>query len=166
MGMAHSCCPYHLSSVAMAFLPEFFTYSLSVQICCCTASCPWIQSMASCHIKWTKLLGVQYGKNGKHLFILAKKQNRNEYAKCLLFQLFSRLFHTGFAVPLMQFWMRVVLGARIRGKGNLRGLRGALTVCNHVHFLDSVMVSLALFPRKAVFPTFAKNVKPLKILFL
>lgn len=92
---------------------------------------------------------------------LSEKQNKNEYVKGCLFKLFSRLFHTGFAIPLMQFWMRVVLGARIRGKRNLRGIRGAVTVCNHVHFLDSVMVSLALFPRKATFPTFPKNVKSL-----
>ncbi|NLY17533.1 MAG: glycosyltransferase [Clostridiaceae bacterium] len=92
---------------------------------------------------------------------LSKKQNKNEYAKGLLFQLFSRLFYMGFAIPLMQFWMRVVLGAKIKGKSNLRGLHGAVTVCNHVHFLDSVIVSLALFPRKATFPTFAKNVKSL-----
>ena len=34
---------------------------------------------------------------------ISGKQNRNEYAKGLLFKLFSRLFHAGFAVPLMQF---------------------------------------------------------------
>ncbi len=92
---------------------------------------------------------------------LSRKQDKNEYARGLLFKLFSRLFHSGFAVPLMQFWMRVVLGARIRGKRNLRGLRGAVTVCNHVHYLDSVLVSLALFPRKATFPTFPRNVRTL-----
>jgi len=90
---------------------------------------------------------------------LPGKQNRNEYAKGLLFKLFSRLFFSGFAIPLMQFWMRVVLGARIRGKRNLKGLRSAVTVCNHVHYLDSVLVALALFPRKATYPTFPKNVK-------
>lgn len=92
---------------------------------------------------------------------LSEKRNKNKYAKGLLFKLFSRLFYTGFAIPLMQFWMRIVLGARIRGKRNLRGLRSAVTVCNHVHFLDSVMVALALFPRKATFPTFVKNVESL-----
>ncbi|HHU49619.1 MAG: 1-acyl-sn-glycerol-3-phosphate acyltransferase [Caldicoprobacterales bacterium] len=92
---------------------------------------------------------------------LSNKQNKNEYAKGSMFKLFSRLFYTGFAIPLMQFWMRVVLGAKIRGKRNLKGLRSAVTVCNHVHFLDSVLVGLALFPRKATFPTFTKNVKSL-----
>ena len=36
-----------------------------------------------------------------------------------------------------------------------------MTVCNHVHFLDSVLVGLAVFPRKATFPTFVKNVRTL-----
>ncbi|HHW30786.1 MAG TPA: glycosyltransferase [Clostridiaceae bacterium] len=92
---------------------------------------------------------------------LSGKRDKNEYAKGLLFKLFSRLFYTCFAIPLMKFWMHVVLGARIRGKENLKGLRSAVTVCNHVHFLDSVMVALALFPRKATFPTFTKNIKSL-----
>jgi len=43
----------------------------------------------------------------------------------------------------------------------LRGLKGALTVCNHVHMLDSALVALALFPRKVVFPTLPQNVESL-----
>lgn len=97
----------------------------------------------------------------ERMYLSLSNQNKSDFAKGCMFRLLSRLFYTGFAVPLMQFWMRVVLGARIRGKKNLKGVRSAVTVCNHVHFLDSVLVGLAVFPRKATFPTFVKNVRTL-----
>jgi|LFRM01.1.fsa_nt_gb 1-acyl-sn-glycerol-3-phosphate acyltransferase len=100
-------------------------------------------------------------KRMERMYLSLSNQNKSDFAKGCMFRLLSRLFYTGFAVPLMQFWMRVVLGARIRGKKNLKGVRSAVTVCNHVHFLDSVLVGLAVFPRKATFPTFVKNVRTL-----
>lgn len=78
-----------------------------------------------------------------------------------LFNTCSRLFYTAFAVPVLYIWMRAVLGARIRGAGNYRRLRGALTVCNHVHGLDSVLVALSLFPRQAVFTSLPANMNSL-----
>ena len=54
-------------------------------------------------------------------------------------------------------WTRIVLGVKVVGKKRLRNLNGAITVCNHVHLLDSALVGLALFPRKLVFPTLDKN---------
>jgi 1-acyl-sn-glycerol-3-phosphate acyltransferase len=47
----------------------------------------------------------------------------------------------------------------VRGGRHLRGLKGALTVCNHVHLLDCALVGLALFPRKLVFPTLPENLQ-------
>ncbi|WP_030435855.1 glycosyltransferase [Actinoplanes subtropicus] len=67
-----------------------------------------------------------------------------------LYRMLATFFYYGVAVPLLFLWTRVVLGVRSEGKSRLpRG--GALTVCNHVHLLDSVLVALAMFPRRVVF---------------
>ena len=67
-----------------------------------------------------------------------------------LYRALSTFFYYAVAVPLLFVWTRVVLGVRSEGKSRLpRG--GALTVCNHVHPLDSVLVALAMFPRRVVF---------------
>jgi len=73
-----------------------------------------------------------------------------------LYRMLSTFFYYGVAVPLLFVWTRVVLGVRSEGKSRLpRG--GALTVCNHVHLLDSVLVALAMFPRRVVFTAAAFN---------
>ncbi|MFF5288897.1 glycosyltransferase [Paractinoplanes globisporus] len=75
-----------------------------------------------------------------------------------IFRFISTGFYYGVAVPLLFLWTRVVLGVRSEGKSHLpRG--GALTVCNHVHLLDSVLVGLALFPRRVVFTTAPMNLE-------
>lgn len=80
------------------------------------------------------------------------------YYRSMLFRLLSRVCTTAIATPLLFLWTRVVLGVRVEGGKNLRGLSsGALTVCNHVHLLDSALVCTALFPRKMVFPTLTSN---------
>src|SRR5574344_1361370 len=38
-----------------------------------------------------------------------------------------------------------VLGARVEGRKNLRGLKGAVLSCNHVHVLDNMIVRQAVF---------------------
>lgn len=38
-----------------------------------------------------------------------------------------------------------VLGARVKGRKNLRGLKGAVLSCNHVHVLDNMIVRQAVF---------------------
>ncbi|HHW30066.1 MAG TPA: glycosyltransferase [Clostridiaceae bacterium] len=73
------------------------------------------------------------------------------------YRIFSTMFYYLIAIPLLYIWTRVVLGVRVVGKRHLRKLNGAITVCNHVHLLDSVLVGLALFPHKLIFPTLKKN---------
>jgi len=73
-----------------------------------------------------------------------------------LYRMLSTFFYYLVAVPLLFVWTRAVLGVRSEGKSRLpRG--GALTVCNHVHLLDSVLVALAMFPRRVVFTAAAFN---------
>jgi len=57
------------------------------------------------------------------------------------------------------FWVCLFNGARIEGGQNLKGLRGAVSICNHVHKLDSALVAIAFYPRKLTFPTRPDKVK-------
>lgn len=88
-------------------------------------------------------------------------QKKNQYIHGRFFNVCSRLFYSGIAIPILHIWTHVILGVKIQGSKNLRGLRGALTICNHVHLLDSALVALAFFPRKIVFPTLSKNLSSL-----
>jgi 1,2-diacylglycerol 3-alpha-glucosyltransferase len=86
---------------------------------------------------------------------------QNLYLNRRLFGVCAGLFYTGLAIPLLSLWSHLALGAKIRGLRNLRSLQGVLTVCNHVHSLDSVLIALATFPRKPVFPTLPANLNTL-----
>ncbi|NLY43365.1 MAG: glycosyltransferase [Clostridiaceae bacterium] len=89
------------------------------------------------------------------------KKDKNEYYCGIFFRLFSRLFQMVIAYPLLLFWTRFVLGVKVNGRKNLRGLKSALTVCNHVHLLDSALIGLAFFPRRVIFTTIPQNLETL-----
>lgn len=90
-----------------------------------------------------------------------QKEAVNPYLEGSLFRGLSRFFYSVLAIPLLYVWSRAALGTKIIGAKNMRGLKGSLTVCNHVHSLDSVLVALAAFPRKMVFPTLPTNLNTL-----
>lgn len=91
---------------------------------------------------------------------LAVKE-RNAYHRGVLFRLLTLLFQRCVATPLLLIWTHFVLGVRVYGRKNLRGLKSVLTVCNHVHLLDSALIGLAFFPRRVIFPTIPKNIHSL-----
>ncbi|NUT35575.1 MAG: glycosyltransferase [Hamadaea sp.] len=76
-----------------------------------------------------------------------------------LYRLLSGVFYYAVAIPLLFLVTRVVLGARSDGRHRLRRSTGALTVCNHVHYLDCALVALAVFPRRAVFTSLPLNLE-------
>ncbi|MCW6004403.1 glycosyltransferase [Micromonospora sp. CPCC 205371] len=76
-----------------------------------------------------------------------------------LYRLLSTAFYYVIAVPALFLWTRVILGVRIEGRRRLPRAGGALTVCNHVHMLDSALVALALFPRRVVFTSAPINLQ-------
>ncbi len=69
------------------------------------------------------------------------------------FRFFTGAFYYVIAVPLLGLFNMVVFGLRIRGRSNIRSLKGkgAVLVCNHVHNLDCTFVALLATPRKTVF---------------
>ena len=63
-----------------------------------------------------------------------------------VYRLLSNAFYYVIAIPLLFLLTRVILGARIEGKNRLPRVGGALTVCNHVHPLDSALIATRLLP--------------------
>jgi 1-acyl-sn-glycerol-3-phosphate acyltransferase len=64
------------------------------------------------------------------------------------------------ALMLLSAFDRVAYGMRLKGLRNIRGLRGGyVTLCNHVHPMDSTMVAVSLFPRRVYFPTLEANAR-------
>jgi 1,2-diacylglycerol 3-alpha-glucosyltransferase len=76
-----------------------------------------------------------------------------------VYRLLSSAFYYAVAVPLLFLMTRLVLGVRTEGGRRLPRAGGVLTVCNHVHLLDSVLVGLALFPRRPVFTAAPMNLE-------
>ncbi|MFA5676028.1 MAG: glycosyltransferase [Christensenellales bacterium] len=81
--------------------------------------------------------------------------NRN-----IFFRIGSWLLFYIIAIPLLDIVSMLFFGLKIHGKKNLRFLKsGAVTVTNHVHYLDSPMVACTLFPRKPLFATLKNNLE-------
>jgi 1-acyl-sn-glycerol-3-phosphate acyltransferase len=76
-----------------------------------------------------------------------------------VYRLLSNAFYYVIAIPALFLWTRVILGVRREGENRLPRVGGALTVCNHVHPLDSALVALALFPRRLVFTSAPVNLQ-------
>lgn len=74
------------------------------------------------------------------------------------YRLWSNAFYYAVAAPLLFLWTRVVLGVRWEGERRLPRT-GAVTVSNHVHYLDSALVGLALFPRRPLFTSMPINLR-------
>ncbi|WP_321004398.1 glycosyltransferase [Eisenbergiella porci] len=59
---------------------------------------------------------------------------------------------------LVALIIKPIWGLNIEGKENLKARKGgAVTVCNHVHLLDCIMVSYVLRSRNVCFPTLESN---------
>jgi 1,2-diacylglycerol 3-alpha-glucosyltransferase len=76
-----------------------------------------------------------------------------------VYRMWSSAFYYVIAVPVLFLWTRVILGVRSEGRNRLPRVGGVLTVCNHVHPLDSALVALALFPRRLVFTSAPVNLQ-------
>jgi 1-acyl-sn-glycerol-3-phosphate acyltransferase len=59
----------------------------------------------------------------------------------------------------MFLWTRLILGVRSDGADRLPRTGGFVTVCNHVHPLDSVLVAITAFPRRLVFTSLPMNLQ-------
>jgi len=54
------------------------------------------------------------------------KNHKNEYHRSIFFRLSTRLFQIVIACPILLLWTRFVLGAKVYGRENIRGLKSGL----------------------------------------
>lgn len=66
-----------------------------------------------------------------------------------LYNLISDMIYYFVAVPVIYSIAKIMFGLKIEGRENLEKVKGAaITVSNHIHFLDCAMIGLAMFPKR------------------
>ena len=71
-----------------------------------------------------------------------------------IFSFFSNLLYYGLAIPVLTILDKIIYDLKIEGKENIKNLQtGAISVSNHVLFLDCTMVGLAFGLKKVYFTT-------------
>ena len=91
-------------------------------------------------------------------FVYEVDENFSFVNRNIFFRLSSTLLFYFIVVPLLSMVSRLFFGLKISGKKNLRYLKGgAITVTNHIHYLDSPVVACTLFPRKPFFTSLKSN---------
>lgn len=87
-------------------------------------------------------------------------ENYEYVPKSKVFSLLSNGLYYGIAFPILKVLMKIVYDFKIEGKENIRNLKeGAVTVSNHVLFLDCAMVGLAYGFKKVYFTTLEGSFK-------
>ena len=90
-----------------------------------------------------------------------KKIKKKIVPKNKIFKFFSFLFYYLIALPLLFIYTFFMFGLKVEGKKNLREIKksktGAVTISNHVHYVDCTMVALAMIPKKVIFTTLESN---------
>lgn len=78
-----------------------------------------------------------------------------EYVKTgKIFSFFSNLLYYGIAIPILKVLTKIVYDLKIEGKENIKNLKsGAISVSNHVLFLDCAMVGLTYGFKKIYYTT-------------
>jgi 1,2-diacylglycerol 3-alpha-glucosyltransferase len=76
-----------------------------------------------------------------------------------VYRLLSNTFYYSFVIPVLFLWTRLLLGVRTEGHKQLPRHGGALTICNHVHFMDSPVVATVMWPRRPVFTSAPINLE-------
>lgn len=77
----------------------------------------------------------------------------------ILFRFATTLFYYLIAVPLLGVFDRIAFGLKIQGKENIRALKGkgAVIVCNHMHYFDCTFLGLLIAPRRPIFTSLNTN---------
>lgn len=67
------------------------------------------------------------------------------------------IFYQVICIPALLVVNKVFFGLRIEGRENLKGVKGAVLVCNHLHYLDCTAVALAMWPSMVSFVSQKEN---------
>lgn len=72
----------------------------------------------------------------------------------ILFNLFSNIIYYGIAFPVIAIITKIVYDLKIEGRENIEKLQsGAVSISNHVLFLDCAMIGLACIKKKIYYTT-------------
>lgn len=72
----------------------------------------------------------------------------------IIFSFFSNLIYYGIAFPVLKILTKIIYDLKIEGKENIKNLKtGAITVSNHVLFLDCAIIGLACGFKKVYYTT-------------
>lgn len=87
-------------------------------------------------------------------------QNYQYVPKAPIFNFFSDVLYYGIAFPVLKIVTKLVYDLKIEGKENIRDLNGgAISVSNHVLFLDCAMVGLASGAKNIYYTTLEDSFK-------
>lgn len=77
-----------------------------------------------------------------------------------IFKILSFFIYYIIAAPILTIVCKLFLGLKIKGKENIKNIKtGAITVSNHIHYIDCAMIALAFIPQKIYFTTNEDNFK-------
>ena len=87
-------------------------------------------------------------------------KNYEYISKSKIFSMVSNLIYYGIAYPILKVLLKIVYDLKIEGEENLENIKGgAISVSNHVLFLDCAMVGLAFGKRKVYYTTQEESFK-------
>ncbi|MDR2662141.1 MAG: glycosyltransferase [Treponema sp.] len=74
-------------------------------------------------------------------------------------KIFGFCFYYCIAIPILALINLVYFGLKVENKKVLKKIKhtGAVTICNHIHDMDSEIWALTVFPRKPIFTSLPRN---------
>lgn len=87
-------------------------------------------------------------------------KNYEYISKSKIFSFASNLIYYGIAYPILKVLLKIIYDLKIEGKENIENIKsGAISVSNHVLFLDCAMVGLSFGKRKVYYTTQEESFK-------
>jgi len=72
--------------------------------------------------------------------------------RCVYFILYYFIVY-----PLLYIVNYIVFDLEVEGRENLKNIKGAVVICNHIHTLDCTMIGIASFPKRATLVSQKEN---------
>jgi 1-acyl-sn-glycerol-3-phosphate acyltransferase len=82
-----------------------------------------------------------------------KKYSNRVFRNNSIKEFFCRLFYFGIAMPILYLINTCFFGLKIENRKVIKKVRktGAVTICNHIHEMDSTICGLGLLPKKLIY---------------
>ncbi len=87
-------------------------------------------------------------------------ENYEYVSKGKIFSFISNMVYYGIAFPILKILTKIVYNLKIEGKENIKNIKtGAISVSNHVLFLDCAIIGLATISKRIYYTTTEENFK-------